>query len=77
MTHYPKIDIGLEIRQKMSEQGTSISWLARKIDFDRANLYRQLHNHHINPELLMRISLALKTDFFIFYSNYFQQNVVN
>ena len=71
------IDIGLAIRQKMSEQGTSIAWLARQIDCDRSNLYRQLHHAHIHPELLLKISVALKTDFFTHYAQRFQQTVEN
>jgi len=75
--HKTHIDIGLAIRQKMSEQGSSFAWLARQIDCDRSNLYRQLHNEHIHPELLMRISVALRTDFFAHYSQIFQQTVEN
>ena len=72
-----QIDIGLAIRQKMSEQGTTIAWLARKINCDRGNLYRQLHHEHIYPELLLKISVALKTNFFELYSQYCQQLVEN
>ena len=57
------IDIGLAIRQKMSEQGTTIAWLARQVKCDRSNLYRHLHNEHIYPELLLKISVTLKTNF--------------
>ena len=41
-----QIDIGLAVRQKMSEQGTTIAWLARQIDYDRSNLGKQLQNEH-------------------------------
>ena len=71
------INIGLAIRQKMSEQGTSISWLARQIGYNRSNLYRQLHNEHIYPELLLKISIALKTNFFEQYTELYQQIVEN
>ena len=73
----PKLDIGLAVRQKMSEQGASIAWLARKVNIDRGNLYKQLQNIHIYPELLLRISKTLKTDFFILYSEYLRQNFEN
>ena len=72
-----QIDIGLAVRQKMSEQGTTVAWLARQIDYDRSNLYRQLHHAHIHPELLLRISIALKTDFFSLYSQRLRQTVEN
>ena len=69
------LDIGLTIRKKMSEQGSSIAWLARKINCDRSNLCKQLHNAHIYPELLLKISIALRTDFFFYYSHFFRQIV--
>ena len=75
MHHDAKIhtDIGFAIRQKMSEQGATIAWLARQTGCDRSNLGKQLQKTHIYPELLLKISIALKTDFFVHYSQYFQQ----
>jgi hypothetical protein len=67
------IDIGSIIRQKMSEQGTTIAWLAQQVNCDRSNLGKQLQKEHIYPELLLKISIALKMDFFVYYSQYFQQ----
>jgi hypothetical protein len=72
MTHKNKIsyiDIGFAVRQKMTEQGITISWLAKQVECDRGNLYKQLHNRHIYPELLFKISIALETDFFMCYSD--------
>ena len=71
------IDIGFAIRQKMSEQGTTIAWLARQIKYDRSNLGKQLQNEHIYPELLLKISIALKTNFFVHYTDCFIENVEN
>jgi len=67
------VDIGAAIRKKMSEQGTTTAWLARKVNSDRSNLRKQLYSTHIYPELLLKISIALKTDFFAYYSDYFRQ----
>ena len=69
------IDIGLAVRNKMREQGTTIAWLARQVKCDRSNLYKQLHHTHIYPELLLQISIALKTNFFIYYTDCFRQVV--
>ena len=66
------IDIGFAVRQKMSEQDISIAWLARRVNCDRSNLGKQLQNKHIYPELLLKISVALKTNFFELYSLYCQ-----
>ena len=68
------IDIGSIIRQKMNEQGTTIAWLAQQVHCDRSNLGKQLQNAHIYPELLLKISIALKTDFFAHYSQYVQES---
>ncbi len=74
MLHSTKdLDIGLAIRQKMSEYGTSVAWPARQVGCDRGNLHRQLHSRHIYPELLMKISIALKTNFFSLYSECFRE----
>ena len=70
-------DIGSSIRQKMEEQGTTISWLAQRVNCDRSNLGKQLQKKHIYPELLFKISIALKTDFFMIYSEYFRQGPGN
>jgi len=71
------IDIGAAIRLKMSEQGATIAWLAQQVNCDRSNLRKQLLSAQIYPELLLRISVALKTDFFVYYSQCFQQCVEN
>ena len=67
---FPDINIGLAVRQKMSEHGTTVAWLARKVGCDRGNLHKQLQKKHIYPELLLKISIALKTDFFACYSQH-------
>ncbi len=67
------MDMGAVIRKKMSEQGTTIAWLAQKVNCDRSNLRKHLYNTHIYPELLLKISIALRTDFFVYYSDYFRQ----
>jgi len=64
------INIGASVRQKMAEQGTTLAWLARQVGSDKGNLHRILQNNHIYPELLIKISFALKTDFFNAYSEF-------
>ena len=73
----PKIDMGFIVRQKMDEQGTTIAWLAQNVNCDRSNLRKQLNNTHIYPELLVKISVALKTDFFVYYSQKIKQIIEN
>ena len=71
------IDIGNAVRQEMDEQDVTIAWLARRVNCDRSNLGKQLQNEHIYPELLLKISVALKTNFFEQYSQYCQHLVEN
>jgi len=71
------IDIGFAVRKKMSEQGAAVAWLARQVNCDRGNLHRHLHNVHIYPELLLKISIELKTNFFVCYFDYVNQILEN
>ena len=71
------MDIGFHVRQKMDEQGTTIAWLAGRVNCDRNNLRKQLNNRYIHPELLMENSKAMKTNFFGHYFQYCKQLIEN
>ena len=61
--------IGELILKCLEEKERSIAWLARKVNCNDANLGRMLKNsQHIHSELLLRISIALEEDFFVYYS---------
>lgn len=67
--HNKEIDIGELILQKLKENNRSIAWLAKKIGCDDSNLGKTLKNsRYIYTDLLFRISIALKEDFFVCYS---------
>jgi len=74
---HTNIDIGFAVRQKLSELDVTVAWLARRIDYDRSNLCKLLKNTNIYPELLLKISIALKTNFFEYYSQYCQHLIEN
>jgi len=64
------IDTGLAIRQKLQENGTTIAWLAKQLNYDKSNLRKLLLKKHIyNEPLLYEISFVLKTNFFAQYYN--------
>ena len=65
-----EIHIGILIRDKLREHGHSVSWLARKLNYNRSNIYKIFENQHIDTHQLMRISLILRYDFFIHYSDF-------
>ena len=48
----------------MSERGIGASWLAAQICCTRTNVYKIYDKESIDTALLMRISKALKYDFF-------------
>ncbi|MDR2204742.1 MAG: hypothetical protein LBE36_01080 [Flavobacteriaceae bacterium] len=62
------LHIGKLIKQKLREHKRSQSWLAYEIDYDKSNLRKTLENRYINIDLLFKISLVLKEDFFAHYS---------
>jgi plasmid maintenance system antidote protein VapI len=56
--------IGLLIREKLKENGQSVTWLARKLCYERNNIYRIFKKKTIDTELLAKISILLNYDFF-------------
>ncbi len=62
------IHIGQLIRQELDRQERTPTWLARKINCERPNVYYIFSQQSINTELLLRISQALNHDFFQYYT---------
>jgi len=66
-----KIHIGTLIKNKLKEDGRSVSWLAQKIHCKRCNIYDIFNRASIDTTQLLNISLALNTNFFeYFYEKY-------
>jgi len=63
-----KIHIGELIHRKLEEDGRSAAWLARQIPCSKKHVYKILGKEDIHPSQLRRISIALKFDFFVYYS---------
>ncbi len=63
------IHIGKLIRTKLEDDRRSVEWLANNIGCVRDNVYKILKKESIDTELLMRISVALETNFFRYYSD--------
>lgn len=62
------IHIGKMIEEEMLRQERTPVWLAKKINCARPNVYYIFRQESINTDLLLRISQALKHDFFKYYS---------
>lgn len=59
-----RISIGQSIRTEFERQGHSVVWFAQQLCCDRTNIYRIFSRESIDTELLMRISIVLKYNFF-------------
>jgi hypothetical protein len=68
-----KIHFGHLIKQHLKAQDNSVSWLARLIEYDRSDLRKQLEHCDLHPELLTKISIAMKTDYFSLYSEFLKE----
>ncbi|MDR2205936.1 MAG: hypothetical protein LBE36_07260 [Flavobacteriaceae bacterium] len=62
------LHIGELIKKRLKEHKRSQSWLAHEIDYDDSHLRKMLKNKYIHNEILFKISLVLKEDFFAHYS---------
>ena len=58
------IHIGQLIKTELERQERTPTWLARKINCDRTNIYRIFERESIDTALLSRISTALNRNFF-------------
>jgi len=56
--------IGNCIREKLREDGRSVSWFARQICCTRSNVYKIFNKSSIDTELLERIGKVLRYNFF-------------
>lgn len=66
------IHIGHLIKEELKKQERTISWFARKLYCDRSNVYDIFKRESVDTELLLRISLVLKRNFFLLYVDEFE-----
>ena len=60
--------IGKIIEEELRRQERSVTWLSRKIHCDRRNIYDIFSRACIDTGLLCKLSVALGTDFFVYFS---------
>lgn len=56
--------IGKKIESVLHEQGRTVTWLAMRLNFTRANIYKIFGREGIDTNLLLRISTELNHNFF-------------
>ena len=67
--HNQPLVIGHLIEEELRRQERTVTWLSRKLNCDRRNIYSIFEREFIDTGLLFRISLALGKDFFAVYSS--------
>ena len=67
------IHIGNLIQKELRQQKRSFTWFAEQICCDRSNVYKIIQKKSIDTDLLQRISITLKKDFFQYYSEAFYE----
>ena len=71
------VNIGKIIEEELRRQERTVTWLSRKIHCDRRNVYDIFSRPCSNTDLLYKLSLALNTDFFAYFSANLQQSNTN
>ena len=69
--------IGKKIKAVLKEQRRSASWLAEQLHCHRVNIYDIYERQNIDTELLLRISVALRYDFFGYFTEIFHMAIQN
>ena len=64
--------LGEIVKDELTRQGRSITWLAQQVGCSRENLYKVFRHKWIYTDLLFQISEALDYDFFKLCSDYYQ-----
>lgn len=69
-----QINIGEEIQKEMDNQKIGVTTMAHKIDTNKKRIYRIFAKNSIDTELLFKVSIVLKHDFFKLYSDKLSEN---
>ena len=67
-----KMHIGKEIRHKLEEQGHTVVWFARQLSCSRSNVYLLFEKSSLDTNVLLRVSIILKHNFFESYSEEYE-----
>lgn len=69
------IFIGEEIKKVVKERKVTVSWLARELGCHRTNIYRIFDAASVDTDILLRLSMILKFNFFSLYSDVVTQKL--
>ncbi len=68
------MNIGNRIREKLREDGHSVTWFAAQICCTRTHVYKIFNSDSIDVSLLIRICKVLRHDFFAEISTELEDN---
>ena len=71
----PSIHIGEEIRNHLTARKHPVAWLATELGYDASALRKALKKSWLTTDLLFRISIVLRKDFFAFYSQKLSEKI--
>lgn len=69
------IFIGDEIKKKVKERKMTVARLSRELGCHRTNIYRIFDSASVDSDVLFRLSIILKFNFFDLYSNQIIQEI--
>ena len=69
------IFIGEEIKKVVKERKVTVSWLARELGCHRTNIYRIFDSASVDTDILLRLSIILKFNFFNLYTDVVTQKL--
>ncbi len=65
------VNVGQNIKEELLRQERTVSWMARKLNCNRAAVYRIFAKNSIDTQLLAHISQILNHNFFLELANDF------
>ncbi len=69
------LHIGKVIEAELRRQKRSVTWLSQELFCDRTNIYSIFKRASIDSHLLFRISILLKCDLFMVYSDLYKAEI--
>mgnify|MGYP003292330598 CR=1 FL=1 len=63
------VHIGKLIEEELRKQERSVTWFAKKLCYERTNVYSIFKRESIDTALLVRISKILHHNFFLYYDD--------
>lgn len=64
--------IGHLIKEELARQERTVTWLAKKLNYSRQNIYHIFESQWIATDILLKICDILDCNFFKIYSDYWE-----